>query len=535
MIIYKGYKNFSCYFEVLGDETEFINFYEPIRLGKSNIFFLPSTPTCIKALITREENYDSLEELKDLYTRITSKIQKNTIVLEKENLNEHEYLRFHQVKAVDIILDNSSFALFWEPRVGKTPPSCYILKNYCKAVILTRNGHQTMWQKAVERYANKKSIIVQGNKKVREDIYNNFYNSEEQILIINHDILANDFLNLEDSEVIKKVGLYDIIIVDEAHYLRNYKSLKSKATMKLRNISENALILTGTPASNRPSDIMPLLKFLHPKNINSFSLSKRYFSSKNFGYGEVFLSVKRKFKKDFQEFVQFFSSQLTFNQVMKWSPNIENIMYFVDLNKEQNSLYKKIISEKYVVDKNGEVLEENALSKIIRLQQVALYPENLGYEGISSSKVDWILEYISNTSEQIVIFSTFTSILKKISKLIKSSKLLIGEIDHFERDNIVTAFQNQEFQVLLSNIQVGGTGWTLSKASTAIFLNRSWNLSDNEQAEQRIRNVNSSDEVKKKTIIDLIAARTYEEKIVIMLKNKKKMIDVIKEFIKDTY
>lgn len=535
MIIFKEYKNFSCFFEVLGDESSFVNMYEPVRLGKTNIFYLPSTPFCIQALINKEENPDSLHELKKLLNLMEERIRNNSISFNNDITNKDPYLRPHQEKAVDIIIKNSSFALFWEPRVGKTAPSCYVLKHYSKSIILTRNGHQTMWQKSIEKLSFKKSIIVQGNKLAREDIYNQFYNSEEDILIINHDILANDFLNLSEQEIKNKIGLYDLIVVDEAHYLRNFKSLKSKATNKLRLLSDKSLILTGTPAANRPSDVMFLISFLYPKKISTFNLSRRYFSSKNFGYGEVFLSTKNKFKTDFQQFVQIFSSQIKFNQVMKWSPELERMTYYIDLNKEQSILYKKIMSEKYTVNSNGEIIEDNILAKITQLQQVALLPENIGYDNINSSKIEWLLEYIEKTKEQIVVFSTFTSILKKIQKKIKNSRLLIGEIDHKDRDLVVSSFQKEEFQVLLSNIQVGGTGWTLSKANIAIFLNRSWNLSDNEQAEQRIRNVDQKDSANKKIIIDLVAARTYEEKIVYMLRNKKKMVDVIKEFIKDTY
>src|SRR5699024_7786619 len=50
----------------------------------------------------------------------------------------------------------------------------------------------------------------------------------------------------------------------------------------------------------------------------------------------------------------------------------------------------------------------------------------------------------------------------------------------------VKDFQAGKSKVILANIKAAGTGLTLDKAETVIFLDKEYNPSDNEQAEDRI-------------------------------------------------
>jgi SNF2 family DNA or RNA helicase len=86
---------------------------------------------------------------------------------------------------------------------------------------------------------------------------------------------------------------------------------------------------------------------------------------------------------------------------------------------------------------------------------------------------------------------------------------------------------------LLSNIDVGSVGWTMEVASTAIFLNRDWTPSKNEQAEKRI--VDVSPELKElnrhKSIIDLVVADTYDEHSFHQIGKKKSQLDTINDYL----
>jgi SNF2 family DNA or RNA helicase len=59
------------------------------------------------------------------------------------------------------------------------------------------------------------------------------------------------------------------VIVDESHYLRNYKSQQSASIYSLSD-SKYKILLTGTPIVNNYSDIFGTLKFIKPDEYNSY-------------------------------------------------------------------------------------------------------------------------------------------------------------------------------------------------------------------------------------------------------------------------
>jgi chromodomain-helicase-DNA-binding protein 1 len=60
--------------------------------------------------------------------------------------------------------------------------------------------------------------------------------------------------------------VWQAIIVDEAHCLKDHKSLLYQAVLSLKTASK--ILLTGTPIQNSQSELWSLLHFLHPDNPN---------------------------------------------------------------------------------------------------------------------------------------------------------------------------------------------------------------------------------------------------------------------------
>ena len=69
-------------------------------------------------------------------------------------------------------------------------------------------------------------------------------------------------------------------------------------------------------------------------------------------------------------------------------------------------------------------------------------------------------------------------------------------------------FQKKEVPVILLTLGAGGEGITLTEADIMVFLQRSWSMVKNRQAEDRVHRIGLSRPV---TIIDLIAPDTVEE------------------------
>lgn len=86
-------------------------------------------------------------------------------------------------------------------------------------------------------------------------------NPQINIYISNYDILKDkDFTNL------------NIIVLDEAHYIKNEQAQRTKEVQRICKANPHAKIiaLTGTPMLNRPRELFPILKILEPSRFNNF-------------------------------------------------------------------------------------------------------------------------------------------------------------------------------------------------------------------------------------------------------------------------
>jgi SNF2 family DNA or RNA helicase len=107
--------------------------------------------------------------------------------------------------------------------------------------------------------------------------------------------------------------------------------------------------------------------------------------------------------------------------------------------------------------------------------------------------------------------------------------MIIGETSKQERQRTVEAFQAGECKVLLANIQAAGTGLTLDKAETVIFLDRAYTVAENEQAEDRA--IPTLEGNKKNTlIVDVVCRDSVDQKIHSLLTDKKNITEIINNY-----
>src|SRR5690606_10817643 len=85
------------------------------------------------------------------------------------------------------------------------------------------------------------------------------------------------------------------LIFDEAHYIKNHRSQRSRHARRLVDAASErrpggpaVYALTGTPRTNRPRDLFPLLQLAgHPMGRSFLSFAKRYCAAHHNGYGWV--------------------------------------------------------------------------------------------------------------------------------------------------------------------------------------------------------------------------------------------------------
>ncbi|GBP24416.1 Transcription termination factor 2 [Eumeta japonica] len=155
--------------------------------------------------------------------------------------------------------------------------------------------------------------------------------SSYDVVLTTYNILQRD---LEKRGVLMKMR-WRRVILDEAHIVRNHKSLTSMAVSALE--SDKRWCLTGTPVQNKDLDVFALLKFLRCTPFNDLLMWKKWIDNKTLG-GQDRLSMimscllLRRTKVQLQQKGQ-----------LDCLPNRDMLNIDVTLTKEEMNVYQKVL------------------------------------------------------------------------------------------------------------------------------------------------------------------------------------------------
>lgn len=105
------------------------------------------------------------------------------------------------------------------------------------------------------------------------------YIGDAKILIVSHDLMSRCC----DSLLQRNFG---VLIIDESHVLKNFKAKVTKAAADLAKKAKRVVLLSGTPALSRPSELYTQLSMLDERFFgNFFEYSRRYCDGKTTHFG----------------------------------------------------------------------------------------------------------------------------------------------------------------------------------------------------------------------------------------------------------
>ncbi|WNE40827.1 MAG: RNA polymerase-associated protein RapA [Mycoplasmataceae bacterium] len=444
-------------------------------------------------------------------------------------------LRKYQLEDVKSLSKLKSVAIFNEMRTGKTPTSLITFKEWPvdNLIIITPSILQQQWQKSVEKWLRKPAYIVSYlDKEWRYNFYQKLLSEKELIIIVSKDIFKIDSPQFKKIKKKKGTNIPYCVIVDEAHFLRNYQSQQSKSIYVVKDAAYK-IALTGTPVVNRSLDLFGILKFLDPETYSSYwRFAEEYFhiQKTEFRKGKKVYKIfqVRDFKSErskigLQEKLNKFSVNRKQKEVLPWMPSIIYQKEYLLMKDEQWNNYLQL-QEKW---KNYQSLEVLA-----NLKTLTLYPPALGFSEIGV-KINFLVNFLQERTEQsIIIFSTRSdTFLEPLAKILAEKKieagLIIGKTNHQKREENIERFQEKKLKILLCNIQSGGVGLNLSRAETIIFADRSYSPADNEQAEARFLPPTDADSSHVRLVIDLVCQGTIDEKVLKLLKKKEDIIKMV--------
>lgn len=441
-------------------------------------------------------------------------------------------LRKYQNDDVNYLTARGSALVLNEPRTGKTPTMISVIKalGTKKNLVVCPSSLVLNWAKEFAIwYPECKVRAIAGDKKKRMEQLNEyafFSKSEINVLIISKDTLKIELKSqLEDLKV-------DTMIVDEAHFLRNHKSAQSQAIFEVG--ANYRYALTGTPAVKHGSDIYGLLHFIDPEKYTSFwQFTDRYWDINDNGWGKDLGDAKGYREEELKTILEINSVQRKRKDVMQWLPTATHQTIPVEMDKAQVKLYDQMFDEFMATEGEGDDLHGvdtmNKLTQLMRLRQLCLDPRLLGFKPVGA-KTKALLEFADGMSEPFVVMTTFSSYFKLVKpdleEMGKKVGVIDGSVSKSQRDKLVTKFQAGKIDILLCNIIAAGTGLTLDRSDTIVFLDKAFNPADNEQAQDRIVPT-TKERYHPINVISLVVSGTVDERVNEILDRKEDLTKLI--------
>jgi SWI/SNF-related matrix-associated actin-dependent regulator 1 of chromatin subfamily A len=415
------------------------------------------------------------DQLTDFWLPKAAVIKDNTVkdvVIDFEKYSKRPPLE-HQKEAIQKLVENKKFILADDMGLGKTTSTIIaaLETGAKKIMIICPATLKINWKREIENYTDRSIFIAEGKQ----------FSSDSDFVIINYDIIKNfhDAKNKEESKIL--MSKFDLVIVDEAHYIKNAQAQRTKLINDIVKNVDRLWLLTGTPMTSRPIDYFNLLSLVDsPVAKNWLAYVVRYCSGYQFKVGnrKVWNVMGSSNLEELRDRTSNTILRRLKENVLDLPEKIITPVYLRLKSKE----YENVMGEYYDwYDKNPE--ESKSLTvqftKLTKVRQI-----------IANEKVKETIEIAENIIEQgkkVIIFCNFTESLNIIKEHFgKTAVKLDGSMSQKERQLSVDEFQNNEkVKVFVGNVKAAGTGITLTAAEVVIFNDLSFLPSDMAQAEDR--------------------------------------------------
>ncbi len=434
-----------------------------------------------KLLVEREKAYHiwgkffSGETIHDFYLPKGALIKTHSIKDVKVDYSKYSHRPpfEHQKIAVERLAGSKRFILADDMGLGKTSSAVIAsLETGAKRIlIICPASLKINWEREIRNYTDRNVYIAESKN----------FSTEHDFVIVNYDILKNfyDTKNKENTQIYQFNP--DLIILDEAHYVSNGQSQRSKLVNSFTKRAERVWLLTGTPMTNRPMNYYNLLNIIEsPTAQNWMAYAIRYCQGYQIKAGKRKVWIVNG-ASNLEELRDRTSKQLLRRlkeDVLDLPDKIITPVYLRLKSKEYESLMGEYFD--WYRSNTGENSSLTIqFTKLMKVRQV-----------IAEEKINNTIEIAENILEQgkkVIIFTNFTDTLNKITEHFgKLAVKLDGSSTKPQRQYAVDQFQeNDKIKVFVGNMRAAGVGLTLTAAEAVIINDLSFVPGDMSQAEDR--------------------------------------------------
>ena len=432
-----------------------------------------------------------------------------------------EYLPYQRV-AVSFALGREHTLIADEMGLGKTVESLGVVNadpSASQVLVVCPASLKLNWLREAERWLCGERTVGVAGKTFPEAV---------DIVIINYDILAKWAAKLRRT--------WDVLIVDECHYVKNKKAKRSKRLYAIQ--AHRKLFLTGTPVLNRPAELWAAVSYLAPEEFPSFwAFAKRYCKPHKGRYGWDFGGAAnlaelherlcgtimiRRTKADVlddlppkrRQVIELASDHLAGLIQVEESAWREHERRLARLRRLTRAPRGREVSEEELRSLREGV--NASFGELAKLRQVT-----------ALAKVPLVVDHLRTVLDdvqKVVVFAHHRAVIAELAAPFEEAAVTLTGADGIEaRQAAVDRFQEDDScRVFVGSIMAAGLGLTLTAASHVVFAELAWVPAHLTQAEDRTHRIGQTGSV---LVQHLVLQDSLDARMVGTLLGKQDLID----------
>ena len=316
---------------------------------------------------------------------------------------------------------------------------------------------------------------------------------------------------------------WDGLILDEAQFVKNRTTRAHQCARDLN--APFKLAITGTPMENNLLELWSLFAIVAP---GLFPSARKFIEEyqRPIERGEDSKLLARLRRR-----IRPLLMRRTKEAVAKDLPEKQEQVLEVELSPKHRKIYEmhlqrerqKLMGLIKDLDRNRMIVFRSLT--LLRMLSLDASLVDDDYAGVPSAKLDALFEQLEDVTAEghrALIFSQFTSFLKKAAERLDAAGIPYAYLDGSTRDRgeVINSFKDGQAPVFLISLKAGGFGLNLTEADYVFLLDPWWNPAAESQAVDRTHRIGQTRNV---MVYRMVARGTIEEKVMALKEQKAKL------------
>lgn len=375
------------------------------------------------------------------------------------------------------------------------------------AIVVCPASLKLNWQRELRMHVGGRCDVLEGTKPPKK------WKPSAPVTVINYDILQAWLPAL--------MGLRPkTVIMDECQAIKSRVTRRTKCARALCQGVPNVVGLSGTPITNRPAEMYPILNILRPDlfpNYNRYALRYCNRRKRHWGWDDNGAS-------NLQELHQILLDNCMIRRlkvdVLPDLPEKRRMVVTLPLSDpKQYRMAQDHFLQWLAKTDPTRVFSAARAEKLTHLHYLKGLAGRLKIEAVC----DWVENFMESGDGKLILFAVHHEVMDAYEKRFSKECIrLDGTTSMRNRDLAVQRFQHGRERLFLGNIQAAGKGLTLTAAATVAFAEMGWTPGEHAQAEDRAHRIGQRSVT---DIYYLTSTPTIESHLLELLQTKQGTID----------